>query len=109
MIKIQEPSRPWEIFHMDCVTGLPPGGNRSYNSFPVIVDRFSKTPSFFPRQRDDTAVDTALLIWNRVVSCTGIITNITVTGIQNSPQHYGQTFTNFWNKCFLLYSLPPTN
>ncbi|MBW0496299.1 hypothetical protein O181_036014 [Austropuccinia psidii MF-1] len=31
MIKIQEFSRPWEIFHMDWVTGLPPGGDRSYN------------------------------------------------------------------------------
>ncbi|MBW0517405.1 hypothetical protein O181_057120 [Austropuccinia psidii MF-1] len=29
MIKIQEPSRPWEIVHMDWVTGLPPGGDRS--------------------------------------------------------------------------------
>ncbi|MBW0559752.1 hypothetical protein O181_099467 [Austropuccinia psidii MF-1] len=28
MIKIQEPSRPWEIVHMDWVTGLPPGGDR---------------------------------------------------------------------------------
>ncbi|MBW0579002.1 hypothetical protein O181_118717 [Austropuccinia psidii MF-1] len=26
MIKSQEPSRPWEIVHMDWVTGLPPGG-----------------------------------------------------------------------------------
>ncbi|MBW0564979.1 hypothetical protein O181_104694 [Austropuccinia psidii MF-1] len=50
MIKIQEHSRPWEIVHMDWVTGLPPG--------------------------DDTAMDTGLLIWNRVVSCTGIFTNI---------------------------------
>ncbi|MBW0587969.1 hypothetical protein O181_127684 [Austropuccinia psidii MF-1] len=32
MIKIQEPSRPWEIFHMDWVPGLPPGGDRIYNS-----------------------------------------------------------------------------
>ncbi|MBW0500891.1 hypothetical protein O181_040606 [Austropuccinia psidii MF-1] len=41
MIKIQEPSRPWEIFHMHWVAGLPPGGDRSYNAFLVIVDRFS--------------------------------------------------------------------
>ncbi|MBW0499726.1 hypothetical protein O181_039441 [Austropuccinia psidii MF-1] len=40
MIKIQEPSRPWEIVHMDWVTGLPPGGDRSYNSCLVVVDRF---------------------------------------------------------------------
>ncbi|MBW0588014.1 hypothetical protein O181_127729 [Austropuccinia psidii MF-1] len=76
MIKIQEPRRPWEIVHMDWVTGLPPGGNRSYNSCLVIVDRFSKTPIFLPCHKDDTAMDTALLICNRVVSWTGIFTNI---------------------------------
>ncbi|MBW0580815.1 hypothetical protein O181_120530 [Austropuccinia psidii MF-1] len=32
MIKIHEPSRPWEIVHMDWVTDLPPGGERSYNA-----------------------------------------------------------------------------
>ncbi|MBW0587869.1 hypothetical protein O181_127584 [Austropuccinia psidii MF-1] len=46
MIKIQEPSRPWEIVHMDWVTGLTPGGDRGYNACLVIVDRFSKTPIF---------------------------------------------------------------
>ncbi|MBW0588613.1 hypothetical protein O181_128328 [Austropuccinia psidii MF-1] len=76
MIKIQEPSRPWEIFHMDWVTGLPPRGDRSYNACLVIVDRFSKTPIFLPCHKDDTAMDTALWIWNRVVSWTGIFTNI---------------------------------
>ncbi|MBW0495705.1 hypothetical protein O181_035420 [Austropuccinia psidii MF-1] len=76
MIKIQETSRPWEIVRMDCVTGLPPGGDQSYNSFLVIVDRFSKTPIFFPCQKDDTAIDTALLICNRVGSWTSIFTNI---------------------------------
>ncbi|MBW0513481.1 hypothetical protein O181_053196 [Austropuccinia psidii MF-1] len=76
MIKIQEPSRPWEIVHMNWVTGLPPGDDRIYNSFLVIVDRFSKTPIFLPCHKDDTAMNTALLIWNRVVSWTGIFTNI---------------------------------
>ncbi|MBW0540226.1 hypothetical protein O181_079941 [Austropuccinia psidii MF-1] len=76
MIKIQEPSRPWEIDHMDWVTGLPPGGDRSYNACIAIVDRFSKTPIFLPCHKDDTAMDTALLIWNRVISWTGIFTNI---------------------------------
>ncbi|MBW0594139.1 hypothetical protein O181_133854 [Austropuccinia psidii MF-1] len=46
MIKIQEPSRHWKIVHMDWVTGLPPGGDRPYNAFLVIVDRFTKTPIF---------------------------------------------------------------
>ncbi|MBW0550486.1 hypothetical protein O181_090201 [Austropuccinia psidii MF-1] len=76
MIKIQKPSRPWKIVHMDWVTGLPPGDDRSYNSFLVIVDRFSKTPIFLPFQKDDTAMDTALLIFNRLISWTGIFTNI---------------------------------
>ncbi|MBW0579454.1 hypothetical protein O181_119169 [Austropuccinia psidii MF-1] len=76
MIKIQEPSRPWEIIHMDWVTGLPPGGYGIYNSCLAIVDRFSKTTIFFPCHKDDTAMDTALLIWNRVVSWTGIFTKI---------------------------------
>ncbi|MBW0513826.1 hypothetical protein O181_053541 [Austropuccinia psidii MF-1] len=66
MIKIQEPSRPWEIVHMDWVTGLPPGGDRSYNAVLVIFGRFSKTPIFLPCHKDDTAMDTALLIWNTV-------------------------------------------
>ncbi|MBW0567315.1 hypothetical protein O181_107030 [Austropuccinia psidii MF-1] len=76
MIKIQEPRRPLEIVHMDWVPGLPPGGDRSYNACLVIVDRFSKTPIFLPRHKDDTAMDRALLIWNRVISWTGIFTNI---------------------------------
>ncbi|MBW0531213.1 hypothetical protein O181_070928 [Austropuccinia psidii MF-1] len=76
MIKIQEPSRPWEIFHMDWLTGLPPGGDRSYNSCLVIVDRFSKTPIFLPCHKEHTAMDTALLICNRVISWTGIFTNL---------------------------------
>ncbi|MBW0587540.1 hypothetical protein O181_127255 [Austropuccinia psidii MF-1] len=76
MIKIQEPSRHWEIFHMEWVTGLPPGAYRSYNACLVIVERFSKTPIFLPCHRDDTAMATACLIWNRVVSWTGIFTNI---------------------------------
>ncbi|MBW0562438.1 hypothetical protein O181_102153 [Austropuccinia psidii MF-1] len=76
IIKIQEPSRPWEIVHMYWVTGLPPGGNRSYNACLVIFDISSKTPIFLPCHKDDTAMDTALLIWNIVVSWIGIFTNI---------------------------------
>ncbi|MBW0515719.1 hypothetical protein O181_055434 [Austropuccinia psidii MF-1] len=66
MIKIHEPRKPWEMFHMDWVTGLQPGGDRCYNAFLVIGDRFSKTPIFLPCHKDDTAMDTALLIWNRL-------------------------------------------
>ncbi|MBW0483477.1 hypothetical protein O181_023192 [Austropuccinia psidii MF-1] len=76
MINIQDPRRLWEIVHMDWVTGLPPGGDRGYTACLVIVDRFSKTPIFLPCHKDDKAMDTALPIWNRVISWTGIFTDI---------------------------------
>ncbi|MBW0580342.1 hypothetical protein O181_120057 [Austropuccinia psidii MF-1] len=76
MIHIQEPSTPWKVVHMDWVTALPPGGDKSYNACLVIVDRYSKTPIFLPCHKDDTAMDTALLIWNRVISHTGLFRNI---------------------------------
>ncbi|MBW0464027.1 hypothetical protein O181_003742 [Austropuccinia psidii MF-1] len=31
MIKVQESSRPWEMIHIDWVTGLSPEGDKSYN------------------------------------------------------------------------------
>ncbi|MBW0571892.1 hypothetical protein O181_111607 [Austropuccinia psidii MF-1] len=76
MIKIQEPRKPLEIVHMDQVTRLPPGVDRTCNAFLVIVDRFSKTLIFLPCHKDDIAMDTALLISNRVISRTGIFMNI---------------------------------
>ncbi|MBW0501894.1 hypothetical protein O181_041609 [Austropuccinia psidii MF-1] len=76
MIKIQELSKPWDIVHMNWVTGLPKGGNTRYNSCLVIFYRFSKSPIFFSYHKDDTVIDIALLIWIRVVSWTGIFPNI---------------------------------
>ncbi|MBW0536662.1 hypothetical protein O181_076377 [Austropuccinia psidii MF-1] len=73
---MQEPSTPWEVVHMDWVTALPPGGDKGYNACLVIVDRYIKTPIFLPFHKDDTAMDTALLIWNRVISHTGLFKNI---------------------------------
>ncbi|MBW0565111.1 hypothetical protein O181_104826 [Austropuccinia psidii MF-1] len=60
---------------MDWVTALPPGGDKRYNACLVIVDRYSKTPIFLPCHNNDTAMDTALLIWNRVISHTGLFKN----------------------------------
>ncbi|MBW0576122.1 hypothetical protein O181_115837 [Austropuccinia psidii MF-1] len=76
MIQIQEPKSPWEIVHMDWVTALPPGGDRSYNACLVLVDRYSKTPMFLPCHKDGTAMDTAIMIWNKVISHTGLFQNI---------------------------------
>ncbi|MBW0539285.1 hypothetical protein O181_079000 [Austropuccinia psidii MF-1] len=76
MIHIQEPRYPWEVVHMDWVTALPPSGDKGYNAFLVIVDRYSKTPIFLPCHKDDTVMDTALLLWSRVISHTGLFKNI---------------------------------
>ncbi|MBW0489333.1 hypothetical protein O181_029048 [Austropuccinia psidii MF-1] len=76
MIDIQEPSTPLEVVNMDWVTALPPGCEKSYNACLVIVYRYRKTPIFLPCHKDETAMDTALLILNRVISHTGLFRNI---------------------------------
>ncbi|MBW0560894.1 hypothetical protein O181_100609 [Austropuccinia psidii MF-1] len=76
MIHIQEPKSPWEVIHMDWVTALPASGDKIHNACLVIVDSYSKTPIFLPCHKDDTAMDTALLIWSRVISHTGLFKNI---------------------------------
>ncbi|MBW0557228.1 hypothetical protein O181_096943 [Austropuccinia psidii MF-1] len=76
MIHIQEPKSLWKAIHMDWVTELPPSGDKSYNACLVIVDRYSKTPIFLPCHKDDTAMDTALLLWSRVIYHTGLFKNV---------------------------------
>ncbi|MBW0496227.1 hypothetical protein O181_035942 [Austropuccinia psidii MF-1] len=61
---------------MNCVTELPPSGDKSYNACLVIVDRYRKNSIFSPCHQDDTAMDTALPLWSRVISCTGLFKNI---------------------------------
>ncbi|MBW0498460.1 hypothetical protein O181_038175 [Austropuccinia psidii MF-1] len=61
---------------MDWVTELPPSGDKSYNAFLFIVDRYIKTPISLPCHKDDTAMDKALLLWSRVISDTGLSKNI---------------------------------
>ncbi|MBW0465479.1 hypothetical protein O181_005194 [Austropuccinia psidii MF-1] len=76
MIHIEEPKSPWEVFHMDWVTALPPSGDKSYNACLVIVDTYSKAPIFLPCYKDDTAINTAPLPWSRFISHTGLLNNI---------------------------------
>ncbi|MBW0554530.1 hypothetical protein O181_094245 [Austropuccinia psidii MF-1] len=94
MIHIQEPKYHLEIVHMDWVTELPPGGDRSYNAFLVLVDRYSKTPMFLPCQKDDTAMDTAIMIWNKVISHTGLFQNIIS---DRDPKFTSALWTNLHN------------
>ncbi|MBW0556034.1 hypothetical protein O181_095749 [Austropuccinia psidii MF-1] len=61
---------------MDWVTALPPGGERSYNACLVLVDKYRKTPMFLPLHKGEKAMDTAIMIWNKVISHTGLFKNI---------------------------------
>ncbi|MBW0569359.1 hypothetical protein O181_109074 [Austropuccinia psidii MF-1] len=79
IIDMQEPKSPWEVVHIDWVTALPPSDDKSYNACLVIIDRYSKTPIFTPCHKDDTAMDTALLLWSRVISHTELFKH-TISG-----------------------------
>ncbi|MBW0485829.1 hypothetical protein O181_025544 [Austropuccinia psidii MF-1] len=57
---------------MDWVTGLVPGGKENYNACLIIVDRFSKRIRCLPCYKEDTAMDTALLFWNNIISTCGV-------------------------------------
>ncbi|MBW0568544.1 hypothetical protein O181_108259 [Austropuccinia psidii MF-1] len=76
MIHILGSSTPWEVVHIDWVTALPHGSDKRYNACLVILDRYTKTPIFLPCHKADTAMNAALLIWNRVISHTGLFKNI---------------------------------
>ncbi|MBW0466101.1 hypothetical protein O181_005816 [Austropuccinia psidii MF-1] len=72
IIHIQETSTLWEVAHIEWIAALPPGGEKSYNACLVIVDRYRKTQIVLPFHKDDTAMDTALSIWNSVISHVGL-------------------------------------
>ncbi|MBW0559721.1 hypothetical protein O181_099436 [Austropuccinia psidii MF-1] len=91
IIQIQEPKSPWEIVYMDWVTALPPGGDRSYNACLVLVDRYSKTPMLIPCHKDDPAMETAIIIWNKVISHTGVFQNIIS---DKDPKYTSALWTN---------------
>ncbi|MBW0528990.1 hypothetical protein O181_068705 [Austropuccinia psidii MF-1] len=91
MIHIQESKSPWEVVHMDWVTALTPSGDISYNAFLFIVNRYSKTPIFLPCHKYDTAMDTALCLWSRVISHTGLFQNII---IDRDPKFTSARLTN---------------
>ncbi|MBW0579842.1 hypothetical protein O181_119557 [Austropuccinia psidii MF-1] len=60
MFQIQEPKSPFEIAQMDWITALPPGGDRSFNAFLVLVDRYRKTPMFLQCHTVDKAMGIAM-------------------------------------------------
>ncbi|MBW0472933.1 hypothetical protein O181_012648 [Austropuccinia psidii MF-1] len=57
---------------MDWVTGLVPAGKENFNSFLIIVVMFSKSVRCLQCHKEDTAIDTALLFWNKIISTCGV-------------------------------------
>ncbi|MBW0553142.1 hypothetical protein O181_092857 [Austropuccinia psidii MF-1] len=57
---------------MDWVTGPFPGGKENFNACLIIVDRFSKSMRCLPCHKEETAMDTALLFWNNIISTCGV-------------------------------------
>ncbi|MBW0506799.1 hypothetical protein O181_046514 [Austropuccinia psidii MF-1] len=57
---------------MDWVRGLIPGVKENFNACLIIVDRFIKSMRCLPFHKEDTAMDTAMLFWNNIISTCGV-------------------------------------
>ncbi|MBW0512893.1 hypothetical protein O181_052608 [Austropuccinia psidii MF-1] len=57
---------------MHWATGLVPGGNESFNSCLIMIDRFRKSMRCLPCHKEATAMDTSLLLWNINISTCGV-------------------------------------
>ncbi|MBW0463551.1 hypothetical protein O181_003266 [Austropuccinia psidii MF-1] len=106
----EEPKHLWETINMDWVTGLVPGGKESFNACLITVDRFRKIIRCLPCHKEDTAMNTALLFWNKKNSTFGvpkIILN------DRDPKVTSKIWTNLYDmlgtKLAFFCSLPSTN
>ncbi|MBW0501615.1 hypothetical protein O181_041330 [Austropuccinia psidii MF-1] len=57
---------------MDWVTELVPRGKENFNSCILIADRYSKSVRCLPCHKEGIAMDTAMLLWNNIISTCGI-------------------------------------
>ncbi|MBW0473760.1 hypothetical protein O181_013475 [Austropuccinia psidii MF-1] len=57
---------------MDWVAGPVPGVKERFNAFLSIVNRYSKCERILTCHKEDTAMDTALLLWPNIISTCGI-------------------------------------
>ncbi|MBW0521620.1 hypothetical protein O181_061335 [Austropuccinia psidii MF-1] len=81
---------------MDWATGLVPGGKENFNSFLIIVDRFRKSVTCLPCHTEDTAMDAALLFWNKIVS-TCEIPQVIIS--DRDPKFTSEFWTNLYDMC----------
>ncbi|MBW0468169.1 hypothetical protein O181_007884 [Austropuccinia psidii MF-1] len=59
----------------------------------IIVDRFRKSLRFLPCHKEDTAMDTALLFWNNIISIYGV-PKIIIS--DRDPKFTSEFWTNFY-------------
>ncbi|MBW0564040.1 hypothetical protein O181_103755 [Austropuccinia psidii MF-1] len=57
---------------MHWVTGPVPIGKLNLNACLVIVDRYIRSLRCLPCHKEETAMDTALVFWNNIISTCGI-------------------------------------
>ncbi|MBW0528007.1 hypothetical protein O181_067722 [Austropuccinia psidii MF-1] len=69
------------------------GDFRALNTY-TISDRYSKTPMFLPCHKDDTAMDTAIMIGNKIISHIGLFQNIIS---DRDPKFTSELWTNLHN------------
>ncbi|MBW0593303.1 hypothetical protein O181_133018, partial [Austropuccinia psidii MF-1] len=79
---------------MDWLTGLAPGSKENYNACLIIVNRFSKSMRCLPCHKEDTAMDTALLFWNSIISTCGVPKLIISDG---DPKFTSEVWTNLYD------------
>ncbi|MBW0490475.1 hypothetical protein O181_030190 [Austropuccinia psidii MF-1] len=79
---------------MDWVTGGFPKGKENFNAFLVIVDRYSQIVRCLSCHKEDTAMGTALLFWNNILS-THEIPKIIIS--DRDPKFTSEFWTNLYD------------
>ncbi|MBW0476424.1 hypothetical protein O181_016139 [Austropuccinia psidii MF-1] len=89
---------------MDCVTGPVAGGKENFNSCLIIVDRFRSSMRFLPCHKEDTAMDTAFLFWNNIISTCGV-PKIIIS--DRDPKFTSEFWTNLYDMLGTKVSFSP--
>ncbi|MBW0560107.1 hypothetical protein O181_099822 [Austropuccinia psidii MF-1] len=79
---------------MDWVTVLVPGGKENFNACLIIFDRSRKSMRCLPCHKEDTAMDTALLFCNNIISTCGV-PKIIIS--DRDPKFTSKFWTNFYD------------
>ncbi|MBW0545068.1 hypothetical protein O181_084783 [Austropuccinia psidii MF-1] len=90
----EEPKHQWETINMNWATGLVPGGKQNFNAFLIIVDRFRESVRSLPSHKEHTAMDTALIFWNNLISTCGV-PKIIIS--DRDPKFTSELWTNLYD------------